>query len=825
MKNKDLDILFSINNDEIGSALAKLTSNLLKSNSVNLANCKSIWDAVEQLDDLTFLDLKTNVYFADAMKAIRIKELSNIHCDLASEIPPQTELHHAHEANHTELTSPAIGMPKVTTEQTEFYSLPPLSTKLDMLELPGKFMKLIKRLKNISNSYPNFKLGERLYDVVTLPVVTIESLPNVGALYVQTFRDLKRLANLPDNIYERENSLDLSSIDTTNLRLSLSGLEDNIFKSLEKYARKHGNEDMEFRIEDILSFRREELGSQSGFGKTIVDPLIELRRRVEEDLQKIAQGEIDYQNFESRIIVPRNLKELPFNRLEQVLLEDIDNFLNDLHDDLADIMQKRWGYVDDKETLEELGKKLNLTRERVRQKEAKYNRIFLKTLRLHPSLIFSLIKPALDLHFTKKLPNLFSCFSSEKSFYEFLDIICDQTDLYSYVYPEIDKAILNEYFAEYGAPALREEISDYLSALNLTNILCVKNVIDYLIAQEILRIQDELIWPKNLSRSEAAACVLVKHPKGLPWLDIAKLVNSKSLSKTPIYEDRLDNEAFKYPEFIFLAGKGVYKHTSFIDSERIDLNDIFTEITKFSNITSRNVFHLNECYLSSEKLQRIGYYEVRQFVKRFGEDFGFFFDGRSQSDSIGLEKGFRNITQRDVIVEAMRNCDKPLTKPEVANLIKSKSLAHASFYLDKMIEDGEVVQVDRMLYTTPDQAYRNIDIEEYLESITRILLNHGKPVEPSIFELELNILFDKSYSKFFYSSIARLNAKSQGWFRKQSLYSVTPIPFDSLRDAVQTHCNLDRTLLENIQTLREFIAIGEKAATVAITNWKNGLIT
>ena len=142
-----------------------------------------------------------------------------------------------------------------------------------------------------------------------------------------------------------------------------------------------------------------------------------------------------------------------------------------------------------------------------------------------------------------------------------------------------------------------------------------------------------------------------------------------------------------------------------------------------------------------------------------------------------------------------------------------------------MIEGGEVVQVDRMLYTTPDQAYKNIDINVYVEAITQILLNHGKPVEPSIFESELNRLFDKSYSKYFYSSIARLSFASQGWFRKQSLYSVTPIPFDSLRDAIQTHCSLERSLIDNIHRLREYIAIREKVASVAITNWKNGLIT
>lgn len=707
------------------------------------------------------------------------------------------------------------------SENSKLISLPPLSTELDMVELPAKFMKLIKRLKNISNAYPQFTLGESLYDLVTLPVLTVKGLPNIGAIYIQTFQEIKKLANLSENIEEQGNRTDINSIDLTNFRLSLSGQEAHIIKALEKFSRQNGIEDMESRIEDILSFKREKLKAKVGFGEKIVDSLMELRRQVVHELILINKGEINYQNFESKIIFPKNIKVLPFKRLEQVLLEDIDNFLDGLPDDLADIMQKRWGYVDENVTLEELGRELDLTRERIRQKEAQSNRRLLKYLRLPSNLIFSLIEPELDFRFTQKLPTLFSCFSSVQLFFNFLDIICVQDDLFSYVYPEVDKTVLNEYFAENGAPAIRDEITEYISALNLPNICSSKNAIDNLIAQGVFEIRDELIWPRNLSRSEAVACVLVKHAKGLPWLDIAKIVNSNSLSKTKVYEDRLDHNAFNYPEYIYLAGKGVYKHTNYINSENINLNELFTELLEFSSSAGRTVFHLNECYSSSEKLKSYGYYETRHYVKHFGEDYGFYFNGRSQSDSIGLKKGFRNITQRDVIIEALRNSDKPLTKPEIAILIKSKSLAHASFYLDKMIDDGAVVQLDRMLYTTPEQAYRDIEIKEYLDAINQVLVKHRKPVEASIFELELNMHFAKSYSKYFYSSIARLNFANKGWFRKMSLYSIMPIPFNSLKDAIQTHCSLDSSLNENILTIREYIAIGDKTASIAIANWKN----
>ncbi|EGE4066363.1 RNA polymerase subunit sigma-70, partial [Escherichia coli] len=308
--------------------------------------------------------------------------------------------------------------------------------------------------------------------------------------------------------------------------------------------------------------------------------------------------------------------------------------------------------------------------------------------------------------------------------------------------------------------------------------------------------------------------------KGLPWLDIAKLINGNNYSRSPVYEDRLDHEAFNQPEYIYLSGKGTYKHTCFIDVDAALIDDIFLEMMEYAEKNSRPVFHLNEFYQASRNLKKHDYYVIRHFVKHFGEDYGFYFDGKSQTDSIGLEKGFKNITQKDVIVEAMNNSDKPLTKPEIANLLKSKSLAHASFYLDDLIERGSVVQVDHMLYTTPACAYKNIVIDDYVAALHALLLHFGKPVEPSIFKAQLNMQFERSYSKYFYASLARLNAKAQGWHRKHSLYSATEIPFSNISSAMDMLCDSGAPLQQNIDALQANIAITRETAAIAIRNWR-----
>ncbi|GGD79346.1 sigma factor-like helix-turn-helix DNA-binding protein [Lacimicrobium alkaliphilum] len=823
-KNEDFEV--SINVEQLTAASYKLLNSLLEMDELQLRNSSSFWDVIDQLDTVSFNTIKTNVYFADLLRAILFTRSKRKEA-VMDFLPKSTRDTENKSVRCDSILSHNFGNEIQHDSKKGTLSLPPLNTNLDMLDLPPKFIKLIKRLKNVSDSPVPFSLGENLKDLLSLPVHTIENLPGVGAWYVYTFRELKTLANQYQsedsisNYAEPNNKLDLSSIDLNNMRVSLISLDDRLLKPFEKYARFHNLDDIETSIVHILSFNRGELSSLSGFGRRAVDGLMELKNLVENELQLISNGEINYKNFESKLIVPKCISSLSLEQLEQLLLDDIDMFLDSQSDDEVDITQRRWGYVEDKETLEDIGQSYGLSRERIRQKAAKSNKIFLSYLRISPETIWDLIEPELDSRFPEKWEDLFSCFSSEKDFYEFLEIICKQDNLFNYVNPEIDKSIFNTYFSENGAPALIEDLKDYLATLELPNVRNLSNAIHYLATQGILSIEGELAWPRLLNKSEASACVLVNYPKGLPWLDIAKLVNSQSISRSDIYEDRLNHEAFKHPDYIYLSGKGIYKHTNFMNSGEINVDEIFFELKKFAESSDRGVFHLNECYSASDVLKCIGYYEIRHFVKHFGEDYGVYFDGLSQADSVSLKKDFKKITQEDVIIEALNKREKPYTKPEVAGLLKSKSLGHAAFLLDRLIEDGRIVQFDRMLYTTPDKAYRSIDVKAYVDALLDVMIKYGKPVEPSVFKEELNERFSKSYSKYFYASIARLYSNTQGWERKHSLYSINKIPYRNLKDVIQKVCSLNLSTIENIDALQKHVAITNETASIAITSWRN----
>ena len=142
------------------------------------------------------------------------------------------------------------------------------------------------------------------------------------------------------------------------------------------------------------------------------------------------------------------------------------------------------------------------------------------------------------------------------------------------------------------------------------------------------------------------------------------------------------------------------------------------------------------------------------------------------------------------------------------------------FYLKELMDANQVVQVDRMLYTTPERAYENIDLDAMRHTIESVLRRHDKPVDPSIIQHELNALQDEAYSKYFYSSLARYFTQLGHWQRRHSLFAMRPISFASLTDAIDTLCKTEDTVEQNFASLHPHIAINEEAARVSIYNWK-----
>jgi DNA-directed RNA polymerase sigma subunit (sigma70/sigma32) len=61
------------------------------------------------------------------------------------------------------------------------------------------------------------------------------------------------------------------------------------------------------------------------------------------------------------------------SKIDEILIEDIETYLWSLDEKQQNVALSRWGFNHDSETLDEVGKRHSLSRERVRQLEKQIN--------------------------------------------------------------------------------------------------------------------------------------------------------------------------------------------------------------------------------------------------------------------------------------------------------------------------------------------------------------------------------------------------------------------------------------------------------------------
>ena len=71
----------------------------------------------------------------------------------------------------------------------------------------------------------------------------------------------------------------------------------------------------------------------------------------------------------------------------------------------------------------------------------------------------------------------------------------------------------------------------WLIASLFVNPDVIGNALQYLEEKNRIVIDGDKIYPRQIGKKKAAACVLRDHSKGLPWADIARIVNSRNISK------------------------------------------------------------------------------------------------------------------------------------------------------------------------------------------------------------------------------------------------------------------------------------------------------
>lgn len=615
--------------------------------------------------------------------------------------------------------------------------------------------------------------------------------------------------------------------DISNMRLNLAALS-----KIQHYAIERIQQHIpHFGLSELISEAPDQLYQYPNIGKKVVTALKGLLGEVLEELQKIASGDLDYKHYEATYIIPTAIEIETIDELQSLIREDVDTFVQQLTESDKTIFEQRSGYggIADK-TLQEVGDVLDITRERVRQIEASLYERLKRSLRVSPYQIKEIISQHLTYDLPQKMPAL--KFLTDKLFFAFLEKLSDLKALNKTANPDelgIKVDLLDDFFAFNGIDVnyhevftylyTHEVIEDYYAKLesHTTKEVLVRNYIEKLIRKDRIQMLDEFrVQPCTLPKKCAAAALLCDYPNGLPWREIGEQVNALNISRTKLEVERVDNGALGDNKYTYLLDKGQYGNIKFLHLDRIDFDKVFEELLNIFVIRGEETLHLMTIHDLFHKALVSDYYLLRYIIRAFGEDYGFYFNGKSQVDNVSLNQEAKTINQADLVVAEMNDLERGLTKEEVSQLLKSQSIKHASFYLDKLMEEGRVVRIDHMLYSTPAVAYRDVDLDRILTALGELIDNTDKPIDYSYFEYLLNEELDLDYSMYFYASIARKYAQERGWFRKQFLFSNQEIPYSNVADIIAEVCDIEDDINQRLNALKKHVYIVDERGKSAI---------
>ena len=299
-----------------------------------------------------------------------------------------------------------------------------------------------------------------------------------------------------------------------------------------------------------------------------------------------------------------------------------------------------------------------------------------------------------------------------------------------------------------------------------------------------------------------------------------RIINKKGYSGEP-FDETIQTCGSFINEFIYLSDHGTYRNLMFLDIEQINIPEIMQHILDYFEQHKTKAIHLHDYYYQTRSQRgEIEYFTLRHLIREYGEEYGIYFNGKSGTDSVSLDSNVALISQSDVVIKVLNESKAAMTKQEIAVRLRSKSKAHASFYINNLIEEGKVVRVDQLVYTTPEKAFSNIDTKAIMQVIQDIMRSSNIIVEADVFREYVNMELNLSYSKYIYMALVKTQLKELGWYRNSTFFSKNTIPYKSQLDMCKKLCNSELSNNDNVSIIKQAAWLTDAVATEAIHQWK-----
>ncbi|EMF9070345.1 hypothetical protein V4U64_004032, partial [Vibrio vulnificus] len=517
---------------------------------------------------------------------------------------------------------------------------------------------------------------------------------------------------------------------------------------------------------------------------------------------------------------------LPSIVVDKILSNDLTSFIGSCDDRTKEVVLSRFG-IDGTPavTLEEVGTRFRLTRERIRQLEAKAISLLKLSLSLTSTVIRQNVKQNLTHEFQELYPILANRFEREKDLFLFMEHITDanKNELRSVVYPNFKIDVLEEWFSHNQAPMRLETAIELLIEQYGCNSRQALNAIHQASHEERIKFESNQITPIGLAKVPAAAQAALSFPSGINFREIHKLANEQGFCNTLFPLDRQEHgvQGCVDQGLLYLSGHGSYRHTNYFPLSDEQIESIAKEVKEILAIQTQSTesLHLKMgVYEQSTRLQEFDYFDVRHVVREYGQQYGVFFAGKSGADTVSLRNDVTPKGQQQVILDWFVNDKTPKTREEVAKIIRSGSINHASFYINELVSQGKIVRIDLTHYTTPEYAFDGAPIKDVMEISAKYITNSERPIEIGMIANQCNAMLHMEKPKVWYLSLLRHFAKNFDLelFTFHNLISLKPLDGLSIHSILKPAMLLTEDRDELVDIVKKRIDVEDSAVHVAI---------
>nr|CAA6827780.1 MAG: DUF262 domain-containing protein [uncultured Thiotrichaceae bacterium] len=179
--------------------------------------------------------------------------------------------------------------------------------------------------------------------------------------------------------------------------------------------------------------------------------------------------------------------------------------------------------------------------------------------------------------------------------------------------------------------------------------------------------------------------------------------------------------------------------------------------------------------------------------------------------------------QKKVILDWFRSENKPRNRDDIAKIIRSGSVNHASFYINELIEEGSLVRIDYTHYSTPEHAFMNAPVENIFSIVKNIMTKALRPVDIGIVAENCNAKLHLSKTKAWYLSLIKLYCKNNeiSWHFHHNLMSFHPINNFSIHSVLREIISDEIDNDELLKAVLKSIFADKQTIKNAINNVRN----